>query len=197
MKTPWPRPRGTNTGTIRSGTTRAGTTQAGVTLIESAIVVLLLAVVATSTAPGLGQLIDTRRLGGVATELATDIHYARSEAVARNTSVRLSLHHIAEASCYVIQTGLAAQCNCAAPGPAQCTGGAVAIKTVRVPTQDRITLQSNAASLLFDPMHGTATPTGTLRVLDSRGRAIHHVVNVMGRVRTCSPAPALPGFRAC
>ena len=45
-------------------------------------------------------------------------------------------------------------------------------------------------------MHGTSTPTGTLRLVDSRGRAVHHVVNVMGRVRSCTPA-GVPGWRAC
>jgi hypothetical protein len=29
------------------------------------------------------------------------------------------------------------------------------------------------------------------------GMAIHQVTNIMGRVRSCSPAPALSGYRAC
>jgi type IV fimbrial biogenesis protein FimT len=45
-------------------------------------------------------------------------------------------------------------------------------------------------------MHGTSTPTGTLRLVGGRGRAVHHVVNVMGRVRSCTPA-GVPGWRAC
>ena len=40
-------------------------------------------------------------------------------------------------------------------------------------------------------------PTGTLRVLGSQGRAVHHVINVMGRVRSCTPLGAMPGYRAC
>jgi type IV fimbrial biogenesis protein FimT len=51
--------------------------------------------------------------------------------------------------------------------------------------------------VLFDPMHGTSTPTGTVRVVGAGGHEVRHVINVMGRVRTCSPAPALPGYRAC
>jgi len=33
--------------------------------------------------------------------------------------------------------------------------------------------------------------------LDSQGKAIHHVVNIMGRVRSCSPQGDIPGYRAC
>ena len=62
---------------------------------------------------------------------------------------------------------------------------------------ERVTLVANAASVLFDPLHGTATPTGTLRVTGASGRAIHHIINVMGRVRSCSPQAAVPGYRAC
>jgi len=36
-----------------------------------------------------------------------------------------------------------------------------------------------------------------LRVLGANGRAVHHVVNVMGRVRSCSPLNAMPGYTAC
>lgn len=171
--------------------------QCGVTLVESAIVVAVLAVLVGTAAPGMHALLEARRINGVAAQLTTDIQFARGEAVARNMPVRLSFHAGSDASCYVVQTGLAAQCSCPASGPAQCTGGAKQIKTVILPANQKVTLQANAASLLFDPLHGTATPAGTLRVLGTEGRAVHHVVNVMGRVRSCSPLGALPGYRAC
>jgi type IV fimbrial biogenesis protein FimT len=53
------------------------------------------------------------------------------------------------------------------------------------------------ASMRFDPLHGTSTPTGTLRVVGANERAIHHVVNIMGRVRSCSPQAAVRGYAAC
>jgi type IV fimbrial biogenesis protein FimT len=171
--------------------------QRGVTLVEACIVLAVLGIITTSAAPGMQGLIDTRRLDGAATQLATDIQYTRSEAVARNQPVRLSVYSSPEASCYVIHTGLSAQCECGAAGPATCSGDAQQIKTVVLAAAQRVSLQANVGSVLFDPLHGTSTPTGTLRVLGAQGRAVHHVINVMGRVRSCSPMNTTPGYRAC
>ena len=171
--------------------------QRGFTLVEACIVMAVLGIISASAAPGMQGLIDTRRLDGAATQLATDIHYVRSEAVARNQPVRLSIHSNPDTSCYVIHTGLSAQCSCATAGPAVCSGDAEQIKTVVLAAAQRVSLQANVGSVLFDPLHGTSTPTGTLRVLGSQGRAVHHVINVMGRVRSCSPSNTMPGYRAC
>ena len=171
--------------------------QRGVTLVEACIVMAVLGIITTSAAPGMQGLIDSRRLDGAATQLATDIHHVRSEAVARNQPVRLSFYSNAQSSCYVVHTGLSAQCSCTGAGPAQCSGDAEQIKTVVLPADQRVGVQANVASVLFDPLHGTSTPTGTLRVLGTQGRAVHHVINVMGRVRSCSPMNSMPGYRAC
>ena len=173
------------------------TRQHGITLIEACIVMAVTAILASTAAPGMQELIATRRLDGAATQLATDIQFVRSEAVARNTPVRISFHATSDGSCYVVHTGNAAECDCAAAGPAQCTGNAQQIRTVRVPASDRVSVQPNVGSLLVDPLHGTVTPTATLRVVGTNSRAVHHVVNVMGRVRSCSPLAAVPGYRAC
>jgi type IV fimbrial biogenesis protein FimT len=177
--------------------TRPTRCQHGVTLVEACTVVAVLAILASTAAPNLQGLIDSRRLDGAATQLATDIQFVRTEAVARNLPVRLSFHATAEGSCYVVHTGNADQCDCNAPGPAACTGDARQIKTVMLTAADRVSLQTNTASVLFDPLHGTSTPTGTLRLVGQQGRAVHHIVNVMGRVRSCSPQGAMPGYRAC
>ncbi len=171
--------------------------QRGVTLIEAGIVLAVIAIAAGAAAPGMRDLIDARRLDGAATQLATDIQFIRTEAVARNEALRLSFHATSAGSCYVVHTGNADQCSCSAAGPAQCSGAAREVKTVTIAAAERVTLQANAASVLFDPLHGTSTPTGTLRLTGAGGRAIHHVINVMGRVRSCSPQAAVPGYRAC
>lgn len=169
--------------------------QRGLTLVEAAVVVAILTTAATAAAPSLGRLIDHRRLEAGASQLAADLQLARNESIARNRVVRVSWQ--AAANCYVVHTGAADQCICAADGSGQCTPGATLLRSVGWTAADRISVQSNSDSMAFDPQHGTATPSATWRVVASDGRAIHHVVNVMGRVRSCSPLAAVPGYRAC
>jgi type IV fimbrial biogenesis protein FimT len=169
------------------------TAQHGLTLVEAVVVVGIVAAAATAASPGLQRLLEQRRLDATATQLAADLQLARTEAIARNLVVRVV--HDGFAGCYLLHTGPAGSCRCNADGHAACDDGGVAIRSV-IPSP-QVSLQSNAASIAFDPLHGTVTPTATWRVAGRDGRAIHHVVNVMGRVRTCSPEAAVPGFRAC
>jgi len=64
-------------------------------------------------------------------------------------------------------------------------------------TTDRVRVEANANSVVFDPLHGTSSPTGTFRLIGTDARAVHHIVNIMGRVRSCSPQAAMPGYRDC
>ena len=171
--------------------------QRGFTLIESAIAMVVAAIVATAAAPGLRDVIDARRLDGAAASLAADLRFVRTEAIAQQRPLRLSLRTNAGASCWIVHTGAAAQCACGADGAAVCTGGAIAIKSVVLPSAERLAITGNVGSIVFDPLHGTSTPAGTLRLVAVNGRAIHHVVNVVGRVRTCSPGALVPGHPAC
>jgi len=170
--------------------------QHGVTLIETAVAVTLIAIAVSTAAPGFQGLVARKRLEGVAAQLATELQSVRMEAVARNEPVRLSFHVDAAGGCYVIHTGAKVQCSCDGPAPASCVGGAEQIKTVWLPASQHVAVQASAGSILFDPLHGTSTPTGTARVTGTPG-AIQHVVNIMGRVRSCSPEGALPGYRPC
>jgi type IV fimbrial biogenesis protein FimT len=172
--------------------------QRGITLIEACVTLTVAATVATSAAPSMRSLLDSRRLDGAASQLGHDLQFARSTAVARNQRVRFSVHGATTGSCYVIHTGNADQCECGTgDGPAVCSGDARELKTIRLTNADRVAMQSNVASILFDPQHGTSTPTGTLRLVGPDGREVRQIVNVMGRVRACSPQGAVPGYRAC
>jgi len=171
--------------------------QRGLTLIECATALSVLAVVAGIVAPSFERSIERRRVEGTAAQFETDVHFARSLAVARNAPVRMSFSAPAGASCYVIHTGVAGQCDCSPKGLAVCSGGAEPLRVVRVGGELGISLQSNSRSILFDPVKGTTTPTGTVKVSGRSGSAIHQVVNIMGRVRSCSPAPVLSGYKAC
>ena len=170
--------------------------QNGFSLIEAMVLVAVTAVIATAAVPSLVAFIDGRRLDAAATALAADIQFVRTEAVARNQPIRISFHADGASTCWVVHTGAATECSCGDVAPAVCTAGALEIKTMVLGTADRVSVRANVTSIAFDPLHGTSTPTGTLRLVDTGGRAVHHIVNVMGRVRSCTPN-GVPGWRAC
>ena len=172
----------------------------GFSLIELAVTTAVGALLMSTAAPSLRGLLDRQRLEGVAGLLAADVQHVRADAVARNEPLRLSFYSAAWGSCWVVHSGLREQCSCPRSGAAQCTGDAKQLKTMAFGAEDRVTVRANSASILFDPLHGTATPSGTLELVSPDGQAIRHVVNVMGRVRTCSPAgnaPAVASLPVC
>ncbi|MBV8123797.1 MAG: hypothetical protein JO224_08030 [Pelomonas sp.] len=59
-------------------------------------------------------------------------------------------------------------------------------------------VQSNVASLNFDPRQGLVSSTGTVSVLAAATRTgLHHVVGITGRIRSCSTDPAIAGYASC
>jgi len=169
----------------------------GFTLIEASAVLAITTILATTAAPGMQALIDARRLDNASAQLASDIHLTRVAAVTRNQPVRLTFAPRSAGSCYVIHTGSANACQCGGEGPAVCSEPAREIKTVVLNDADHVRISANVNSVLFDPLHGTSSPTGTVRVTGAGGREVRYIINIMGRARTCSPSPSVPGYRAC
>lgn len=168
----------------------------GFTLIEACIAIAVVAIGATTAVPGFQDFVARRRLEGVAAQLATDLQTVRTETVARNAPLRVSFHADAGGSCWLVHTGAKAQCSCTSGAAPACGADAQLVRAVQLPAEQRVAVAASAGSLVFDPLHGTTTPTATVRVTGVPG-AIHHVVNVMGRVRSCSPEGRIPGYRIC
>lgn len=171
--------------------------QQGLTLVESLISLAVVTVSLGAAVPGFKQAQERRQLEGAAAQLATDLHHARSLAVARRAAVRVGVQALEGSSCYVVHTGSAGDCRCTESGTAVCTSGAEALRTVAFAAGQPLRLSSTSASMLFDPDRGTVTPTGTLQLQARSGPALRQVVNIMGRVRACSPGGSLPGYPAC
>lgn len=171
--------------------------QQGTSLVEASVVLAVIAIMASTSLPGLTSLHARHQLQGVAAQLETDLQLARSEAVARNESVRVNFAtNPSGGSCYVLHTGDVGDCSCSGEGKTVCNPGAQALRSVPLAAGFPVQLTSNSRSILFDAVKGTATPTATIRVSSSAGQ-IRQIVNVMGRVRACSPDGGLAGYRPC
>jgi type IV fimbrial biogenesis protein FimT len=170
----------------------------GWTLIEVCVSLAVVSVLAGQAAPGLQSWWEARRVDGVASELALDLQWVRLQALALNQAVRLSLQRgVGGGSCYVVHTREVGDCRCDfARERVVCEAGAQSLKGVFFPAEGDAQVGANVGSLRFDPLHGTATPAGTLSVRGARYEA-RLVVNLMGRVRACSPESGLAGYRTC
>lgn len=130
-------------------------------------------------------------------QVETDVYLARSVAVAHNRVLRMSFTNSADGSCYVVHTGSAGNCGCGADGTASCQAGTEVIHVVRSGADLPVQLLSNSPFAAFDPVKGTVTPTATVKVLGPSGIAIHQVISIVGRVRSCTPGGAVAGYQRC
>lgn len=167
----------------------------GVTLVEACAVLAIVGIVLGSALPGFDSVRQRQHLQGVAAQLETDLHLARSQAVAMNRVVRLSFAGSGAHACYAIHTGEASACDCTS---AVCADAAQLLALRRLEGRLPLALSSNAPSLAFSPHYGTVTPTATMRVQDLAGEEIRLIVNITGRVRSCSPSATLRSLQpAC
>lgn len=170
----------------------------GITLIETLAVVAIGAIVIGQAVPAVEQLRQTRALRGAAALVEADLQHARAAATARAQPLRLMIGRNGDASCLALHTGPADACRCDSDGRTYCEAGARLLRAQRFTlAEHRVQLQAAASGLWIEPARGTVTPTATLRVVSADGRALHQVVNLLGRVRTCSPDGQLAGVASC
>lgn len=171
----------------------------GLTLVECLAGLGVLAALASVAAPGLDELIQTRRLLSVAALLEADLHHARSLALARQATLRFELRQgVAEGgSCYVVHAGRPGDCPCASSPAALCRDGLPPLRSVPLDPSTQVWLRASAASFVFEPLLGAATPATSIELGNARGGRARLVVNATGRVRHCAPGEPLPGWPAC
>ena len=167
----------------------------GFTLIELMVVAVLVAIILALAVPSFKDTLARKRMEGVASELATDIQYARSEAAQRNAAVRI----IVGANCYAVHVvGSTAATDCTTLGT-----NAVSLKTVQVADGTSLAFASNNARafLEFDPVRGMAIDSadadssGNVTVTNSAGNwQIQARVSKQGRVKLCSPNNTVTGL---
>lgn len=172
--------------------------QRGCTLIESLCGLVIMLVLLGGAWPMLRDLVARQALLAQAAELETDLVLARTQAQVQKESLRFSVHQPeGGGSCYIIYSGPSGACQCEGAGRVTCDAGAQVLRLSEPSRRSGVTLAALARPLTFDAMMGTVTPTATLRLSDRDGRSVHQVINLTGRVRTCTPDPAWGGMRRC
>lgn len=167
----------------------------GFTLIELLVVVVLVSIILALAVPSFTGTLARKRMEGVASELAADIQYARSEAAQRNAAVRI----IVGTNCYAVHVvGSTNATNCTTLGT-----GAVNLKTVQITGGTTLAYVSNNAKayLEFDPVRGMAVDStgadssGDVTVTNIAGNwQIQAKVWKQGRVKLCSPNNTVTGL---
>jgi len=178
----------------------------GVGLIELLVCLAISVVLLASAMQAMRGLGSRHTVEATAALLETDLRHARSQALANDQPVRFEVQTLPApqpaavatpaATCYVVYSGPAGSCSCRGDGTAQCQPGSSLWRAAAQPIATGVRVLHSGRALTFDPGKGTVTPTATLVVADADGQAIHQVVNIMGRVRSCSPQ-GLAGLRPC
>ena len=156
------------------------THQLGFTMVELLVVLAVTALLATLAAPSFNEQLARRRLAGVATDLSTDLQFARTQAVDDRAPVRL-ITEVGGTQYRLIKNA----------------GAGAVIKTVVFPAGITAT---DAARVDYEDLRGTATVVnGPINLASTRTSVtMRLVVNVAGRVSLCSPtATYFTGYPQC
>jgi type IV fimbrial biogenesis protein FimT len=175
---------------------------AGFTLVELMVVVALMAVLLALVAPSVRQLLAAQRVQSINAELVTNLQFARSEAVRRNTNVLVEFASGTNTTCYVVYLpGVVGRCNCLRPPGAACSGNFTEIKTVQVPKRLSVELAASsgvARIVTFQQVTGTSLPGAfQIDVASSVSGALRTTVNITGRPAVCSPDGSVRGVPQC
>jgi type IV fimbrial biogenesis protein FimT len=170
----------------------------GLSMVELLCSLTITVILLGGALPMFNELRTGMALHATAALLETDLQYARSAAITGGTSVRLSVLGTAGGgSCYVLYSGAANACSCEGRGQTRCEAGARLLRLEEQAGSAGVSLVPLQRSIVFDAHKGTVTPTATVQVVAADGRAIHQVVNIMGRVRACAQGGSLGGLPVC
>ncbi|MDO8250790.1 MAG: GspH/FimT family pseudopilin [Rhodoferax sp.] len=172
--------------------------QRGVTVIETMVVIALLAILTSMALPALQEMMINHRLEGKAREYVANMNWARALAVSSNQAVNLRIAADESASCYVVFHGPVDDCSCHSNG-ATCTTPGNELLAVVLPHSDGVGVSTRtpSARTRISPTQGTISPTLTAIFTGSNGKAIHNISNILGRTRSCTAEEAHFGFRIC
>jgi type IV fimbrial biogenesis protein FimT len=179
--------------------------QRAFTLIESMVVVALLALLLALAGPSMRELLAVQRVKSINDELVTDLHFARSEAARLGSEIYTQFQSDPSMSCYVIYRPMVGPggntCSCTNAVGNACPGTAVEIKTVQIPVGVGVALAASSAidhRMKFVASNGTSEPPDFRIDVNSNLRgALRTQVNAAGRTTVCTPDGSIKNMPAC
>ena len=167
--------------------TRFECAQSGITLMETMVVVSILAMLTGMALPSFKEMILNHRLRGKAFEYVTHMNWARSLAVSSNQAVNLRISASESTSCYVVFHGPGDDCNCNASGAVCSTAGNNLLVVVLSRSEGiRVSARTESAATRINPRQGMISPTLTAIFSADNGKAIHNISNILGKTRSCT-----------
>jgi type IV fimbrial biogenesis protein FimT len=169
---------------------------AGFTLIELMVTIAIAVILVSLAAPSFRSYLVKKKVEGTLAELSSDLQFARSEAVSRNQTVRMTLG----TNCYAIHP------STATVTAATCTVTAgTDIRTVRVDDANSVALAASGVNFIdFDSVRGTATfsPAATEAFINVTSVGSSSAFNFrariteFGRVQVCT-SNSVAGYSSC
>lgn len=151
--------------------------QWGLTLIELIFVIALISILITSAAPSFQKTMERQQIISAAEAIQSDLRWARSEAIKRNTNVSIRFTDSA-----------------LDPWQYDITPFEKTVKSADTSSFQVVTLRQNFASdtLTINPIRGTSN-AGSI-TLTSNHYTIKVISSILGRVRLCAD---ISSYRAC
>jgi len=182
-------------------------TQKGFTLIELLIAVVILGVLVAMAAPSMFSILENRKLKGAAEKAFADFQFVKTEAIKRNTPVRLDFTGFGSGNNWCYGFKINADCDCTETDSSQSNfceidgikkvvnqddyDGSVTLANVSVPF-------SGFAS--FNPIRGNVTAGSTtdrdIEFTLENNSKIKIIVSSLGRIRICSDN-SVGGYNSC
>lgn len=146
----------------------------GFTLVELMVAIALATILLSLSVPSFTQTLARLRVEGASHNLATDLQFARAEAVQRRAAVNLVT--AANGASYTL------------------TSGASTLKTVTLASGVSFT---GNVTISFDPLRGLANAATLTSASTGTSAQLRIATDVMGRVQMCSPGGAFKGYTPC
>ncbi len=169
----------------------------GLTTIEALCVASVAASTLGMASGPWASMVQRHRLQAAAAMIEAEVQLARAWATTHNRNVRLEVQHVRHGSWVIVHAGDKGACRKADDGSTQCASGTPLVSARFHDTSTGVRLANPGLSLAFSASRGTVTPTSTIRLTGGDGVGLNQVVNLMGRVRTCSLPTAWGSHTAC